>query len=292
MSHRTGYFMEKNLNGIKVGVLGGGVSSEREISLQSARQAFATFRKNNIEAVFIDITTSKEEKVKEMINAAGIDVAFIALHGEFGEDGKIQAILERLKLAYTGSGPRSSLCAMDKIISKEIFLKKNIPTAPFIVCSKDEQRKPFIKKYPVVVKPSCAGSSIGISVVTKEEQLESALREAFSFQDRVLIESYIPGKELTVGVLEERPLGVIEIVPQEGYFDFKTKYSDGMARFLAPAPLKGSVYLRVQEVALRAHQALGCRHFSRVDIRLDEEDVPYVLEVNSIPGLTSHSQIG
>ncbi|MDD5194343.1 MAG: D-alanine--D-alanine ligase [Candidatus Omnitrophica bacterium] len=280
--------MDKNLNGIKVGVLGGGVSNEREISLQSAHQASSVLRKRGFKTAFIDIITTDRDKVEKTIAYHKIDLAFIALHGEFGEDGKIQEILGQMNIPYTGSEPQSSYFAMDKIASKGIFIKQNIPTAPFIACYK-EGAQPFVKKYPVVVKPYYAGSSIGISIVRKKSQLNEALREAFSLQDKVLIESYIEGRELTVGILEDKPLGVVEIVPKKGYFDFKTKYSDGMAEFIAPAALSQQTCALVQEAAIRAHTALGCRHFSRVDIRLHTEGTPYVLEVNSIPGLTTHS---
>jgi len=276
----------KILNGLKVGVLGGGISLEREISLLSSKEVISTLERNNINYVFIDIFTSEKEKVKELIFENNIDLAFIALHGEFGEDGEIQKILEELGIPYTGSCPLASYRAMNKILSKEIFIKENIQTADYIVCKKNEF--PNINKYPVVVKPYFSGSSIGVFIVFNEYDLKNALRKAFSIQDTVIIEDYIDGKELTVGILEDKPLAVVEILPKGRYFDFSAKYKDDTT-FIAPAKLEKEVYKNVQEIALRAHEALGCRHFSRVDIRLSKENIPYVLEVNSIPGLTSHS---
>ncbi|MCK9615716.1 MAG: D-alanine--D-alanine ligase [Candidatus Omnitrophica bacterium] len=279
------------LKDIKVGVLGGGVSSEREISLLSANEAYKALRKNSTETVFIDITVSQNEKVKEIILASNIDLAFIALHGEFGEDGKIQKILEELNIPYTGSGSLASYLAMDKIASKEIFIKNGIPTAGFIVYEHNHSIKELASnlKYPLVVKPFFSGSSVGVSIVRNKIELERALKNALLLQPKIIIEDYIEGREFTVGILEDKPLAVVEIVLKSEYFDFTTKYSDGLAEFIAPAKLDKTIYKKIQDIALAAHCALGCKHFSRVDIRLGSDCVPYVLEVNSIPGLTTHS---
>lgn len=279
------------LKDIKIGVLGGGVSSEREISLLSANEAYKALRKSNIETVFIDITVSQKEKVKEMILSNNIDLAFIALHGEFGEDGKIQQILEEIDIPYTGSGSHASYLAMDKIASKEIFIKRNIPTAEFVVYEQGQSIKDlaFNLKYPAVVKPFFAGSSVGVFIVRNEIELETALKKAVALQPKIIIEDYIEGREFTVGIFEDKPLSVVEIVLKSGYFDFTTKYSDGLAEFIAPAKLDKTVYKKIQDTALAAHCALGCKHFSRVDIRFGVNNMAYVLEVNSIPGLTTHS---
>ena len=276
----------KVLSNLKIGVLGGGISLERDISLLSSKEVVSILKRNNINHVFIDIFTSEKEIVKELIFKNNIDLAFIALHGEFGEDGEIQKILDEIGIPYTGSCPLASYRAMNKILSKEIFVKENIPTADYIVCRRNEF--PNINKYPVVVKPYFSGSSIGVFIVNNEDELKNALEEAFSIQDTVIIEDYIDGKELTVGILEDKPLAVVEIIPKSRYFDFFAKYKDDTT-FIAPAKLEKDVYKNVQETALRAHKALGCRHFSRVDIKLSKENIPYVLEINSIPGLTSHS---
>ncbi|UCG34821.1 MAG: D-alanine--D-alanine ligase [Candidatus Omnitrophota bacterium] len=281
--------MEKmSLANIRVGVLGGGVSSEREISLLSAQGALNALKTREINTVFIDIPTREEKEIKEILSAYGVDIAFVAMHGEFGEDGGIQKILEDLGISYTGSGPEASFLAMDKIASKKTFIEKGIPTASFCVLRKGEKLSIDIS-YPVVVKPHFAGSSIGISIVKQKEDLAQALDKAFTLQDAVILEDYIAGRELTVGVLEERPLAVVEIIPRQGYYDFNAKYSDSATQFIAPAQLPCETYCKVQELGLAAHKALGCRHFARVDIRLRADNIPYVLEVNSIPGLTSHS---
>lgn len=277
-----------NLKSIKVGVLGGGVSSEREISLISAGEAFKSLQRQNINAVLIDITTTNEDALKKIIQAHKIDLAFIALHGEFGEDGKIQAMLERFNIIYSGSRSVASYNAMDKIVAKQMFVKSGIPTAGFSICQ-DVNKIPQGIKYPVVVKPYFAGSSIGVSVVINEASLHKGLAEAFKCQNKVLIEDYIDGREVTVGILDDKALELVEIVPKKGFYDFTAKYSDGMTDFVAPADIEKNIYRKIQEIALAAHTCLGCRHFSRVDIRLDRNNCPYVLEVNSIPGLTTHS---
>ncbi|MBU2102142.1 MAG: D-alanine--D-alanine ligase, partial [Candidatus Omnitrophica bacterium] len=277
-----------DLSNIKVGVLAGGVSSERDISLQSGAQVCRTLDSRGVEAVFIDITSRDDVVIKAQLKLHAPDVVFIALHGEFGEDGSIQGILESIDIPYSGSGPVASRLAMDKIASKEVFAKKRIPIAPSCMLARGQVMSTMVR-YPVVVKPYCAGSSIGVSIVRDDMSLRQAIDVAFRVQDKLLIEQYIEGRELTVGIFKEEPLAVVEIVPRGGYFDFTTKYSDGLADLIAPAKLKQAVYRAVQKTAVAAHRSLGCRHFSRVDIRLSPDEVPYVLEVNSIPGLTSHS---
>ncbi|MCM8786735.1 MAG: D-alanine--D-alanine ligase [Candidatus Omnitrophica bacterium] len=280
--------MSKDLKECLVGILGGGVSSEREISLLSAQQAQKALRNKNIKTNFIDITVSDKNEVKKLISSYNIDIAFIALHGEFGEDGQIQKILEEMSIPYTGSGPVASLYAMDKILSKEFFIKYNVNTPKYMVYKKKDAL-PEIKKFPVVVKPYFCGSSLGVSIATDKVNLLKAIENAFLYQDKLIIEEYVEGREFTVGILEDKPLGVVQIIPKTDYFDFKTKYTDGLADFIAPAKIEKSLYTKIQNIAICAHNALGCRHFSRVDIRVDKSNTVYVLEVNSIPGLTSHS---
>ncbi|HDN85855.1 MAG: D-alanine--D-alanine ligase [Candidatus Omnitrophota bacterium] len=279
---------ELNLKEICVGVLQGGVSEERDISLLSGEQVCLSLERQRINAKPIDIFTTDEKIIRKILEEAEIEIAFIALHGRFGEDGGIQSILEKMDLPYTGSKPLASYLAMNKIASKKIFKKMGVPTPEFLVIKRgDSLNKSF--SFPQVVKPYFSGSSLGISIVYNKYQLNHALGKAFSLGENVILESYIEGREFTVGILEEKPLGVVEIVPQSSYFDFTTKYSDNLAEFLAPAPLDKGVYSRIQRIALEAHKALGCEHFSRVDIRLSRDNTPFVLEVNSIPGLTSHS---
>lgn len=280
--------MRIKIEDLRIGVLGGGVSTERDISLISSREAHKALVKKGLDVVFIDILTKEENKLKELIISSGIGLAFIALHGEFGEDGRIQEILEELGIAYTGSGPKASALAMNKGHSKRIFKAKGILTPNFTVLSKEEDIPNEIK-YPLVVKPCSSGSSIGVSIVRDRDSLRDAFDLAFSHSSGVILEDYIEGRELTVGILEEEPLAVVEIVPKKGYFDFDAKYSHGASDFIAPAQLNNKVEKEVRFLCLAAHKVLGCRHFSRVDIRLSKDNFPFVLEVNSIPGLTLNS---
>jgi D-alanine-D-alanine ligase len=273
---------------LKIGVLGGGVSPERSISLMSAHNAHKALANSGFDVVFINITSSNPEDVKGLLIEQEIDLAFLALHGCFGEDGGIQKILEDLSICYTGSDPLASRLAMDKVLSKKIFQAQGVITPDFTLYS-GRGEIPAVDRFPLVVKPSGSGSSLGISIVRSRNELGAALEAALAHQDRVLIEEYIPGREVTVGILGPRALGVVEIIPQTGYYDFNAKYMDQKTVFTAPAKLSPQAYRDCQLAALAAHTALGCRDFSRVDIRLSPEGVPYVLEVNSIPGLTAHS---
>ncbi|MFH1771476.1 MAG: D-alanine--D-alanine ligase [Candidatus Omnitrophota bacterium] len=292
--------IKNSLKNMRVGVLGGGVSSEREVSLMSANNILASLKGSGIDSVFIDINTEDENAIKQMIFSEGIDIAFIALHGYFGEDGRIQAILERLEVLYTGSRPKPSLLAMDKISSKEIFLRESIPTPEFFLASSLEANIEFSK--PVVVKPNYSGSSLGVTIVRDSLQLLPAIDIAYKAMniskkglhglprtEAVIVEEFISGRELTVGILGSKPLSVVEIIPESGCYDYFAKYNDPNTKFIAPANIDSDKYHMIQGLALRTHLALGCRHFSRVDFRLSDDGIAYVLEANSIPGFTSHS---
>lgn len=275
------------LENVRVGVLAGGISSEREISLLSGKQVFSILKKRGANAVFIDLKSSDPKKVKETIKKSKIEVAFIALHGFFGEDGRLQKILEEIPLAYTGSGSKASCLAMDKAAAKGRFKKAKIAVPGHkLIKRKNCQKKGL--DYPVVVKPCLCGSSYGISIVREERELVPAVKKAFKFSSRVIAEEYIEGRELTVGILKEKPLAVVEISPKKGFFNYDNKYVKGNSDFTFPAKINSSVYQQVQKSALLAHKVLGCRDFSRVDIKL-KNSTPYVLEVNSVPGLTSQS---
>jgi D-alanine-D-alanine ligase len=275
------------LKKVKVGVLAGGVSEERDISLLSGEQVFQTLLEKNIRTKFIKIESSDKQEVKRVVKAAEIDIAFIALHGVFGEDGKIQAILEEIPIVYTGSGPEASFSAMDKVAAKEKFKQAGILTPAYHLFSGNNYMCQNIS-YPVVVKPRFSGSSFGVSIVTDREQIKQAFKQALGFSKTVIIEDYIKGRELTVGILAEKPLAIVEIIPKGEYFDFQNKYIKGNSKFVVPAKLEKGLSERVKKTALAAHRVLGCRDFSRVDLKI-KDGMPYVLEVNSIPGLTRKS---
>lgn len=271
----------------RVGVLAGGPSSEREISLRSGRAVHNALIQEGIDAFFLDV----RDNIYDIIRSERMDVAFIALHGAFGEDGTVQRILGEAGIPYTGSGEDASRRALDKIASKEVFVKCGIPTPRYAVAEKDGFSAGDILKLglPIVVKPQFEGSSIGLTVVKEERGLESALSKAFEYGPKILIEEYIAGRELTVSVLGEEALPVIEIVPKERVYDYKAKYTDPDTQYLVPAPIAEAQAAQAKELAKRAHDALGCLTLSRTDMMMDGRGRIFVLEVNTIPGMTERS---
>ena len=276
----------------RIGVLMGGPSSEREISLKSGKAVYEALKSAGLDVVAIDITTDDADIDKSLIGAENIDCAFLALHGRFGEDGTIQKILEDMCLAYTGSGVLASQLAMDKVASHRLFQKSGLNVPKYAVASKitySGERLDEAFSYPLVVKPVTGGSSIGLSIVREKEDFLKAMDLAFTYDGRAMVEEYILGRELTVGVLEEKALPVIEIIPKNGFFDFEAKYQSGLTEYLVPAKLDSATAKKVQEAGLAAHKLLGCWGCSRTDIILTPSGLPYILEVNTIPGMTSTS---
>jgi len=275
----------------KIGVLMGGPSTEREISLKSGKAVYESLNQAGLEVVAIEIKTDRREENARLIKSHGIDIAFIALHGRFGEDGQIQEILDTLGIPYTGSGVAASRLGMDKIASRKIFEASGLAVPRYKVedrLSYNANWKPQHNGFtlPLVVKPASHGSSIGLSIVDREENLDKSVDLAFSFDERIIIEEYIRGREVTVGILDEKALPVIEIIPKKRFFDYEAKYQTGMTEYVVPAELKEEIAQNIQKAALSAHKLLGCYGCSRVDMILSHEDIPFVLEVNSIPGLT------
>lgn len=278
------------MNTEKIAVILGGPSSEREVSIRSGKAISNALRNCGYNVTEIGEKGLIEE---ELLNS-GIDIAFIALHGKYGEDGTIQKFLEDKGISYTGSGPLASKRALYKDVAKAIFIEKNIPTPEYILVESENYDSVINKiknrlAFPVVLKPIDEGSSIGLSVVKEEEHLLSALNTAYKYSKKILIEKYIPGEEITVGILGEAPLAVVHIVPKKGYYNYEAKYTSGMTNYIVPAQLPSSVYEEIQFLGLKSHNALGCRDFSRVDVRLDPNGKPWVLEVNTIPGFTETS---
>jgi D-alanine-D-alanine ligase len=222
-----------------------------------------------------------------------VECAFLALHGRFGEDGTVQGMLELMRIPYTGSGVLASALALHKIMAKKVFLCENIPTPPFEVLGRKgiekNSRRTSSLSLPVVVKPAREGSTIGISIVKKEEDLLPALKEAGKYDDEILLEKFMEGKEITVGVLEDLPLPVIEIVPKSGFYDYHSKYTKGETQYLIPAPMSREKYLYAQEISFKAFKALGCSGCARIDLMTDAEENPFVIDVNTMPGMTETS---
>lgn len=271
----------------RIGVLAGGPSSEREISLKSGRAVFDALVQEGCEAVFLDVY----DDIREIAKPGAIDIAFIALHGKFGEDGTVQRILEEANIPYTGSGAEASRCALDKIASKMAFAKAGIPTPAYAVFSAGSFSVSDARRLglPVVVKPQYEGSSIGLSIVGDPAGLEKAAEEAFNYGRNILFEKYINGRELTVGILDDKPLPPIEIVTKHNVYDYRAKYIDEDTKYVCPAPITDAQAAHAKELARRSHAALGCRSFSRVDMMMDGRGDIFVLEVNTIPGMTGRS---
>lgn len=263
-----------------VAVLMGGPSSERAISLKSGAAVARGLQSAGYSVNQVDATGP------EVRLPAGTEAVFIALHGEFGEDGTVQAQLQQQGIPYTGSGPEASRNAFDKRLSKRIFDRAGIPTAPYEILSNPAGRTLDL---PVVVKPPCQGSTIGIFKVSRESEWDQAFAESIRYDGEVLVERFIPGRELTVGIIDGTALPVIEIVAPEGWYDFDAKYTKGQSRHLCPAPLEAAIEQRCKSIALSVFQALGCRGLGRVDFRLNPDGNLFVLELNNIPGFTETS---
>lgn len=292
----------ENTGTLKVAVLYGGDSPEREVSLSSGRAICSALSEAEVLVESIETWTSRE--MLEAIARSEADVFFIALHGGWGEDGRLQAALELMGRPYTGSGPSACAMAMDKRASKAMFLMDGVPTpeaeyvftAPSIEGSSfDRSGEAFRKWGRVVVKPCCSGSTVGVTIVDSSDQIREALLKAAEFDDLVIVEEYIPGREITVTVWEERgrtvALPVIQIVPRSGFYTYEAKYTAGRTDYLCPAPLTPEEASAVREASVAAHRALGCSIYSRVDLRLTDEGIPFVLEVNTAPGMTATSLV-
>jgi len=281
----------------KIAVVMGGPSSEREVSLNTGTAILTALKEKGYNAVGIDLDPIN---FVEQLSKAGIEVVFNAIHGRYGEDGVLQGVLELLGIPYTGSGLLSSAMAMDKGISKRIFLSANIPTPRSRLFAKTDRNQDLAAiivaefAIPVVVKSASQGSSIGVNIVEKSDDLPEAINQAFMYSDNILVEEFIVGRELTVAVWgndEFEALPIIEIVPYSGRYDYRSKYTKGATEYIVPAKLADNTANLVKKVAIEAFTKLGCRGIARVDIMLDKDSNPYVLEVNTIPGMTATSLV-
>lgn len=275
------------MKGKKIAVLMGGLSAERDVSLKSGLAVHQALLGLGYDSTAIDV----RHEVAAMLRDERIEVAFIALHGRYGEDGCIQGLLELLQIPYTGSGVLASALAMHKLYSKQAFAAAGLTITPYVAVRKGESCNAAALPFglPVVVKPVQEGSSVGVSIVRQADQLQTALDEAFQYDELVLVEQYVKGREVQVGILDNRPIGAIEIVPKNDFYDFEAKYSDGMAEHFFPARLDAALYEKVQQLGLKAHQALGCDGYCRVDFLVTDRGDCYLLEVNTLPGMTALS---
>ncbi len=279
---------------IRLALLSGGDSSERDVSLNSARQVYESLDKEKYDITRYDPKTDLKKIIED---APFIDAAFLILHGPNGEDGTVQGLLDLLKIPYQGAGVLGSSLAMNKLAAKKMYEQAGIPVAPYIVFEKSNKLdvNTWVKTLglPIVVKPVCAGSSVGMSIVKEAGLIEDALNEALKYDDAVMLEGYVDGIELTCGVLgnkEIEALPVIEIIPGEGYafFDYNAKYIAGATEEICPARIEDDIRDKVQKLAIKAHKTLFLRGYSRTDMILCRGNL-YVLETNTIPGMTGTS---
>ena len=275
------------MKNVCVAVLMGGSSAEREVSLRSGRAVAGALAAAGATVREVDV------RGPGFVLPAGTDVAFVALHGTFGEDGGVQKILERRGVSYTGSDAVASALAFDKERAKSAFLKAKIPTPRYEVIAgrRGNHRRLAEMDVPLVIKPARQGSSVGITIVRDAAQLDKAMQAAWQYDDRLIVEEFIEGRELTVGVFAKKALPVIEVRPKKGFFSYEAKYTAGATEYLVPAPLDRVAASRAQHLAQKAHRTLGCRDFSRVDLMMAKDGSMYVLEVNTIPGFTDTSLV-
>jgi D-alanine-D-alanine ligase len=269
-----------SLSNKKIAVLMGGPGAERAVSLNSGAAVVRALRSLGAEVFEVDVHGPDFELPE------GIDIAFNIIHGTFGEDGELQSLLDSRGIPYTGEGEACSRLAFDKIESKKRFVAAGVPTARWeIIARGDAPSLPL----PFVVKPPREGSSVGVHIVQDTVSLDAALEDCFSRSDEALIEAFIEGSELTVGVVGDEAFPVVEIVPKVDFYSYENKYTKGASEYFCPARLDEATTRRVQDAALAAHRSLGLEVYSRVDVLLDAEGNPFVLEVNTIPGMTETS---
>ncbi len=267
----------------------GGLSSEREVSLKSGAAVCEALSRLGYTQIPIDV----DRDIAATLKRERIEAAFIALHGRYGEDGAIQGLLEIMQIPYTGSKITASAIAMDKSRSYDIFRAHQLPTPDTLILNREEadlspkKRAPF--DFPVVVKPVSEGSSVGVSIVKNSDDFSKALKTAFQYGEEIVIQPYISGMEVHVGILDQKAIGAIEIKSKGVFYDYKAKYVPGMSTHIYPAPLPEKVYKTVLDLAEKTHNVIGCDSYSRVDFLVDKDMNPFILEVNTLPGMTETS---
>jgi len=275
---------------LKVAVLMGGIGSERQISIQSGMCVAEALREAGFDVVTADVRPDN----LDILEDNSVDVFFPALHGQFGEDGQLQQILQDKSLVYTGSGPIASKLAFDKMASKKLFAKAGVATPPAIEFNGQTDVKQLEKRLQhladeYVVKPIKQGSSVGVRIIPEKQKTIGAAQETLREFGDCMIEKFIPGKEITVGILKDGALPIIEIRSQTGFYDYQAKYIDEHTEYLFDTIREPALTAQIEQAAMDCFFVLGCRHFARVDFMLSDEEVAYALELNTIPGFTTHS---
>jgi len=270
-----------------IAVLMGGYSTEREISLMSGKAVYKALLKNNVECFPFDLTEDNLDKlwIKEF------DKAFIVLHGRGGEDGYIQSLLDKRKVPFTGSGVEASNLCMNKAHTKDVWLKHELPLSPSIVATQGKPIDPIDFPLPWAVKPTMEGSSIGITKVENKNELDTALELAWQYNDEALIEHWIEGDEYTVTILGNQALPSIKIISDHDFYDYDSKYFSNKTEYLCPSDLSEQQEKNIRTIAMKAFNLTGASDWARVDFILDKNKNPYLLEINTVPGMTSHSLV-
>ena len=282
--------MRESIKNLRIGVLSGGRSAEREISVKTGNAVAGSLKGSGYNVITFDLDENFAENLKN------IDVCFIALHGTYGEDGKVQGALDIFGIPYTGSGVLASALAMDKIKSKALFNYYGLKTPQGITVKIGEKEDAIRKKLmyiepPYFIKPNASGSSIGCGIVNEEEELADALNNAFKYDDEVLIEKYIKGREIQFAAAFGKPLGCVEVKPKDIFYSYDAKYTKGMTEYLINPELTKEEYSECESAAVIANEIIGCRGVSRTDIILSGEGRAYILELNTLPGLTELSLV-
>jgi len=280
-----------------IGVLMGGLSGEREVSLRSGDKCLRALLSRGYRAVAVDAVRDVAQRLDE----AGVEVAFIALHGRFGEDGTVQGLLEMMGIPYTGSGVLASALAMNKIAAKKVVGQSGVSTPGYCEIDIEEPASTAAARIlgqlslPVMLKPVQEGSSLGVTKCKDASGLAEAIERDRAEYGAMFAEKYVPGREITVGVLERnggrQVLPILELVPKHEFYDYETKYTEGMTEFIIPARLEPAVYSEAERAAASAFAAIGCRGYSRVDMIVDEAGIPWFTEVNTLPGMTDTSDL-
>ena len=275
---------------LKVAVLTGGIGSERQISIQSGTCVAKALREGGFDVVTADVRPDN----LDILEDSSVDVFFPALHGEFGEDGQLQQILQDKSLVYTGSGPTASKLAFDKMASKKLFAKAGVATPAAIEFNAETDIEQLEKQMQYladeyVVKPIRQGSSVGVRIIANRQEAIGAAQETLGRFGDCMIEKFIPGKEITVSILEDGALPIVEIISQTGFYDYQAKYIDEQTEYLFDTIRDPALTAQIEQVSMDCFFVLGCRHFARVDFILSDEGIAYALELNTIPGFTTHS---
>jgi D-alanine-D-alanine ligase len=280
----------EDLKSKKICVLMGGRSREREISLRSGKNVFESLKRQGFNVISMDLV----DDLVFQLRKAKVDIVFNILHGKFGEDGIVQSILELAQIPFTGSKVLASAISMNKLASKKIWKSFDIPTPRWMA---DASAKQILDEFvfPLIIKPASEGSSFGITIVKDKKDFKAAYEKTLKDFDDVFVEEFIDGREVTVGIIGRDEdliaLPILELVPKNDFYDFDAKYTEGMTEFILPARLSDAETKKIQEIALSAHRALGCYGVSRVDFIISKDGVPYVTELNSIPGMTNQSDL-